>query len=192
MILVLIFLGVLAIISLIIFILMLSTLRLEVKNLELSNTNGTTDQNYEAKISINLFNKIKIASIKFNNERIRKIYTKVKLNKIDIQKIKQNFNIKDTKIIKNLKPELIYLNLKLDLGLEDVILTSSLVFVISTAISILLPHIVKKYSKENYEYIIEPLYINKNVYYIKLNCIIQLKIVHIINIIYIYCYKAQP
>ena len=113
----------------------------------------------------------------------------IKSNVSDILKeIKEIFTVED---IKNLKLELMYLNVKVKIGLEDVILTSSLVFIISTAISILLPHIIKTYNSGNYIYEILPLYVNKNSYYIKLHCIIQLKIVHIINIIYIYLKKGR-
>ena len=188
MILVLIFLCIIIILFLFFLVLLLSSIKLEIKDFELSNITEITTKDYMIKMSINLFGKIKIFSIKLNSNKLKKIYSKSKLEKINLKEIKEIFTVE---YIKNLKLELMYLNVKVKIGLEDVILTSSLVFIISTAISILLPHIIKIYNSENYKYEILPLYVNTNSYYIKLHCIIQLKIVHIINIIYIYLKKGR-
>ena len=45
--------------------------------------------------------------------------------------------------------------------------------------------------KEHYNYTIEPIYQNKNIYKIQFNCIIQVKMVHIINVIYIFLKKGR-
>ena len=152
MILVLIFLCIIIILFLFFLVLLLSSIKLEIKDFELSNITEITTKDYMIKMSINLFGKIKIFSIKLNSNKLKKIYSKSKLGKINLKEIKEIFTVKD---IKNLKLELMYLNMKLKIGLEDVILTSSLVFIISTAISILLPHIIKIYNSENYKTLIQ-------------------------------------
>ena len=119
------------------------------------------------------------------------MYSKMNIEKFDIEKGRKFLTIKNINILKKLNTRLDYLDLELDLGLEDVILTTELITLISIVISNILPHIISKYIPNKYGYKIMPIYINKNAYYIKLNCIFQLKIVHIINIIYIYLKKGK-
>ena len=104
---------------------------------------------------------------------------------------KKDFSFQDLKLLKKIKPNVSLLNLELKIGTEDAILTSFIVFLISTGISILLPHVIKRYDKNKYKYLITPLYFQKNLYQIKLNCIIEIKLVHIINMIYIFIKKRR-
>ena len=167
-------------------IIVLSTIKFEIVDFELSNIIQITPKNYKIKLSFYLFEKIKLFSFKLNSERARKMYSKMNIEKFDIEKGRKLLTIKNINILKKLNTRLDYLDLELDLGLEDAIFTTELITLISTVISNILPHIISKYIPNKYRYKIMPIYINKNAYYIKLNCIFQLKIVHIINIIYIY------
>lgn len=172
-------------------IIVLSTIKFEIVDFELSNIIPITPKNYKIKLSFYLFGKIKLFSFKLNSERARKMYSKMNIEKFDIEKGRKLLTIKNINILKKLNIRLDYLDLELDLGLEDVILTTELITLISIVISNILPHIISKYIPNKYRYKIMPIYINKNAYYIKLNCIFQLKIVHIINIIYIYLKKGK-
>ena len=172
-------------------IIVLSTIKFEIVDFELSNIIPITPKNYKIKLSFYLFGKIKIFSFKLNSERARKMYSKMNIEKFDIEKGRKFLTIKNINILKKLNTRLDYLDLELDLGLEDAILTTELITLISIVISNILPHIISKYIPNKYRYKIMPIYINKNAYYIKLNCIFQLKIVHIINIIYIYLKKGK-
>lgn len=172
-------------------IIVLSTIKFEIVDFELSNIIQITPKNYKIKLSFYLFGKIKIFSFKLNSERARKMYSKMNIEKFDIEKGRKLLTIKNINILKKLNTRLDYLDLELDLGLEDAIFTTELITLISTVISNILPHIISKYIPNKYRYKIMPIYINKNAYYIKLNCIFQLKIVHIINIIYIYLKKGK-
>ena len=172
-------------------IIVLSTIKFEIVDFELSNIVPITLKNHKIKLSFYLFGKIKIFSFKLNSERARKMYSKMNIEKFDIEKGRKLLTIKNINILKKLNTRLDYLDLELDLGLEDAILTTELITLISTVISNILPHIISKYIPNKYRYKIMPIYINKNAYYIKLNCIFQLKIVHIINIIYIYLKKGK-
>lgn len=172
-------------------IIVLSTIKFEIVDFELSNIIQITPKNYKIKLSFYLFGKIKLFSFKLNSERARKMYSKMNIEKFDIEKGRKLLTIKNINILKKLNTRLDYLDLELDLGLEDVILTTELITLISIVISNILPHIISKYIPNKYRYKIMPIYINKNAYYIKLNCIFQLKIVHIINIIYIYLKKGK-
>lgn len=172
-------------------IIVLSTIKFEIVDFELSNIIQITPKNYKIKLSFYLFGKIKLFSFKLNSERARKMYSKMNIEKFDIEKGRKLLTIKNINILKKLNTRLDYLDLELDLGLEDAIFTTELITLISTVISNILPHIISKYIPNKYRYKIMPIYINKNAYYIKLNCIFQLKIVHIINIIYIYLKKGK-
>ena len=134
---------------------------------------------------------IKFEIVDFELSNIIQITPKMNIEKFDIEKGRKLLTIKNINILKKLNIRLDYLDLELDLGLEDVILTTELITLISIVISNILPHIISKYIPNKYRYKIMPIYINKNAYYIKLNCIFQLKIVHIINIIYIYLKKGK-
>ncbi len=185
MVLVFILLALLIIILTFLFFTLLSTFHIEIKDLEATNMKEKKTPDYAIILSLYLFNKLKWISVNLNDEKLRKTYSKMQLEKIDIKKLEKDFKWEDLKIIKKLEPKISYLNLKMKLGVESPIITSFIVSIISSIISILLPHFVLKIKSKDYKYIIEPVYQNKNLYKIKFNCIIQVKMVHIINVIYI-------
>ena len=186
--------AIVIIITLLITMTVLSTIRFKVEKFELNNLKNETlsiSCNYKLVFSLYLFNKIKWISIKLNKDKVTKIYKKMKIDRFDFKKLEQNFKFEDLKQLKTLDPKISYLNFLVKVGVEDTILTTFIIFVISTIISILLPYTIKKYEKDKYYYQILPLYINKNVYEIKLDCIIEVKMVHIINIIYVFLKKRR-
>ena len=191
MVLVLIFLAIIILIIIITLLVSISTLRIEVKNFEASNYNNVKNKKYEIKISLVIFNKIKWISFTLNNEKILKMYKSIDFNKINIKDIESNLKFEDLKELKKLQLKVSKLNMKLKVGTEDVIFTSYLIAILSSAIAIILPHIVSTNNKENYKYHLEPLYYNKNLYEIKLNCIIEVKMVHIIGIVYDFTKKRR-
>ena len=73
----------------------------------------------------------------------------------------------------------------------DNIITSFAVATISSIISIILARNIKKYEKDKYIYSIIPIYEDKPMLKIKLNCIIDIKIVHIMNVIYMMLKKRS-
>lgn len=173
------------IICILIFLVLLitfSTIRIQVENFEASNIeNMKKPKNYKIKIALYLFNKIKWIWISLDNKKIQKISQKSKWNEVDIKKY---VDVKDIKLVKKLSPKISFLNLKVKLGTFDIVATTYLVAILSTFIAVLLPYTIKKYKKENYYYEILPVYSDKNLYEIKLNCIIEEKMVHIISIVY--------
>lgn len=159
-----------------------STIRIQVENFEASNIeNMKKPKNYKIKIALYLFNKIKWIWISLDDKKIQKISQKSKWNEVDIKKY---VDVKDIKLVKKLSPKISFLNLKVKLGTFDILTTTYLVAILSTFIAVLLPYTIKKYKKENYYYEILPVYSDKNLYEIKLNCIIEEKMVHIISIVY--------
>ena len=75
------------------------------------------------------------------------------------------------------------LNLKLLVGVDDVLLTSYFIGIISALLPNLIRNNIDDYSKDKYNYTILPVYNNGNVFYIELNCILSIKLVHIINML---------
>ena len=101
-----------------------------------------------------------------------------------LKKIEQDILSKKIQIgeFKNLDFEIKKFNLNLELGTENAFLTSMLIPIISALISILLG----KKSKDvtNTKYIIKPIYINQNLIKILIFGIFDIKMFHIINILY--------
>lgn len=176
------------IIFVLIIILLLSTLEIDIKKFKISNNKEIKiEQEYLINISIKFLNKIKIINIKLDNNKMQKAYIKIKNKNIKFKQIKDNISLNINKqalkkILKHI-PQISNIKFTLNIGLEDIIATSFLIATISTFFSIFIRGITNKNSKIDYK--INPLYINKNIYELNLNCIIYTKIVHIIYIIYI-------
>ena len=83
------------------------------------------------------------------------------------------------------------LDLDIKVSLSDSIITAFSVVIITTIISIVLARKIDEYNKNKYIYIVSPVYKNKPMFKVKLNCIIDIKIVHIINVIYMLIKKKR-
>ena len=191
MILVLILLGILGLIITIITLIIASTLHIQIKNLSVSNMENKNVKEYAIIFSLYLGNKIKWIWFKLNDKKVRKMYSKMQLEKLDFKKFRKAFKVKDLRKLPKLQPKISYLNLDANLGVISPVITSFLVVTIASIISIALPYLVKVLEKERYIYNIKPLYYNKNLYKINLNCIIEIKMVHIINMIFVLIKKGR-
>lgn len=185
MVLVFILLGIIIVILLIFVILLLSEIQIGIKNLKIGNKEekkGRIKDKYEVKITLYFLEKIPILWFRLNDKKIRRISKSKQLEKIDLKAIEKNvkFNKETIQIIKNIKIKISKLNLRIDLGTEDAILTSYLIAFIAGMIGIILPHVVQKNKINNCKYIVNPIYQNRNIYHVNLDSIISIKIVHII------------
>lgn len=195
MILVFLFFGIISLIFLIIF---LSTIRIEADKIKLKIFEEQLNKSkiifdYELYISLYFLGKIKIAKIRINKEKLNKINIKEKINLEKIRKIKRETkeNKELKKVIKKLKIEISKLDLKLELDTPDVLITTGLVTTISIILSIMFSKLIKIRKFNEYKYKIIPLYNNKNMLNLEFNCIINIKIVHIIFILYIFIKKRR-
>ena len=172
----------------ILLLLIFTTIRIDVKNLEVSNYEKIKlEYDYLVYIKLYIFNYIKYFQIKIDKEKVDKSNL---VKKINIQKANKQFeNIKIS--TKNLKPEVEKIDMNVKVGTESMFMTTFLVLVISVGISYLLKNTIKKANPEKHKYKIEPSYINKNLIDLKLNCIIKVKMVHIISVIYIVLKKRR-
>ncbi len=192
---VLVFSIIMSIIILMVLILIFSTIQINLQKIDISNNNDKNELKYDYKIFLNLYflNKIKFISIKIDKEKMKKLDIKKKLQKINFSNMKKELPSKDEakKLFKKLDVEVTKFNLSAEIGTEDVIITSAIIALLSAGIGIGLAVVIKDYKKEKYNYKIVPLYHNKNQIKLNLNSIIQVKMVHIIYIIYVFFKKRR-
>ena len=174
--------------------LIILTARIEVKivNLVINSQNKEHIPNgYEFIIKLKIFGTIPIIKFTLNKNKLRKIQQSLKTN----EKVKQlekdiiqNKDKFDAQIIKGLKDfgKGIYietLNLEIELGTEDAFVTSMLVAIFSSILSIGFSRI--RVREKNIVYEIKPVYKNENSIKIEISGIFQIKLIHIINTIYV-------
>ena len=197
----------LLIISIIILLIITIKIQIKIENLQYhsekqlqKNTLGENEkthlnQNYKAQISIYTLGKIPILKIKITKPKIDKLKYKThieqkiqeKIKQQDFTQLREKYNLKiDIKqIAKNLLLSIDKLNLKIELGTENAVLTSFLIPTISTILSLL----IAKNQEEKHEKIIKqqfqiiPIYQNKNLINFSLEGIFELKMIHIITTI---------
>lgn len=172
---------------------MIITIRIKIKfkNFEFSSQNKEhVNKNYKIEITIYTFNFIPISRLKITNKKINKALSNEKIRKaINEQKTKiienrKNIDIEAIKEIKNLKMKIDEMNLIISLGTEDAAITAFIIPIISTFIAIFLSRKVEKYN-DNQKFLIQPVYINQNLIIIEFSGIFQIKMMHIINMIFI-------
>ena len=118
---------------------------------------------------------------------IRKNIEKLKRK---IEKDKNNFDMKQISKLRKMNIKIQKINLKMALGTEDTAQNAIIVGAISSIIAIIMGVLSEKKilaigdGKENQiNWKIIPLYQNRNLLNIDLNCIISFKLIHIINAI---------
>lgn len=170
-------------------ILIFSEVKIILNNFEYYTDKFNKIPQFEGKIRIYFLGKIRIFSKKIDSKKtgkllndnfIREKITTLKLfykdNRVE-QFIINRKNIK--KSLKHLKIDMLKLQIQIDT--ESVLLTSYLVGIISSLIPNLIRDNIKRCNKQNYEWEVLPIYKNKNSISLKLNSIISIKVVHIIN-----------
>ncbi len=203
----LIILAILFLFSLFILLLLLSNIEIEIKDLYFSSIMKKNKKlkNYLLFIRLKLFGKLTILRVKIDNKKISKMLESKILESKIFQKFNDSNKIKEI-ILKN-KKEILkkqninylkFLNIKIkklilymDISASNSILTSFAVAIIASLISIILAGNVQKYDKNKYKYKITPIYEYNPILKINLNCIIDVKIVHIINVIYMLIKKRS-
>lgn len=162
-----------------------STLQIDIKEIIVINKKI---EKFKVIMSLKLFNKIKWLKITLDNKRLKNIRSSARLkafNKILDTKILRKYKESKQILIKDLKHVLSNLNkvnienisIESKLSTEDAAITAISTGIISSFLGIFL---ARKISNPKYK--IEPIYINKNYLYLSINCIITIKLVHIISI----------
>ena len=185
-------LGLLIILTILI---VFTTIQIHIENirLEIPKKNGRNiNKKYKITIKLYIFQKInyfKLDITKYKMERrvIRKNIEKLKRK---IEKDKNNFDMRQISKLRKMNIKIQKINLKMVLGTEDTAQNAIIVGTISSIIAIIMGVLSEKKilamgdGKENQiNWKIIPLYQNRNLLNIDLNCIISFKLIHIINAI---------
>ncbi len=170
----------------VIFLLLLSKIRIEINNLRFSSIKPKQiNRNYKIVIKLCLFNKMPIIKISL---------TKIKLEKLNINKKIKNINLKVLedknrfeknfwKAIKKIEITIKKIDLDVELGTENASFTSLLIPVFSTILAMIFRKKISNHEKQKFK--ITPIYRDKNIINIAISGIFEIKMIHIINIIYI-------
>lgn len=190
MILVFLLLGLIIAVALISYILLLSSIKVKITKLHIIKYPEDFRIEFESKIGIYLLNKLRLLELTIDDDKIKEEY---RSGRIDLTKLKNNkqFNKDAIKLLKKIEYTIEKLKFKGYIGTENAAFTALVTTFINAIISILIAKKVNKYKKENYHYQIDTVYINQNIVNLEFNCIISIKIVHIINILYIYLKKGR-
>lgn len=161
---------------------------LEIENFSYSSISRKNMNDFFIKIRLYIFNKLKFLEIKLDNKKLKKIYSKQKIEKIDTKKVMNNLPKSNKERLNLLKKiNLQKLDLNLEIGTIDIMLTTLIIPVISG----LLSNILLKVGNRNCRYRILPIYVENFMYKIDLNCIFSLKMIHIINIMWLILRKRD-
>lgn len=188
------FLFILIIFIILNIILIFSKIIIEIENLKFTSEKPKhLNDNYKIIIKLKAFGIIPIFKKVYDKNKIDKINNQLniskKIKKVDINKIIESLK-EDNKLNKDLLKtfikdviEIIKINLKIELGTEDAAITAIVIGILSTLISIILRKKIKNTNIQKYK--IVPKYCNQNLINIDISGIFGIKVIHIINIIYI-------
>lgn len=180
------FLMFINLILLIILVFYLSNVEIDIKNYYYDSKTKTKD--FLIYIRLKFFN-ITYLKLKFNSKRNKKYRILNLSNKFLKNKVFEKENIKK---ISELKINIKKIDLSLNIGLIDLMLTTFFVAFISAILSIYLNKFIENNNTKKCEYKIMPIYNTDEIKLkLKLNCIINVKMVHIINIIYTLLQKTR-
>ena len=186
------FLFILLILCILLLIIVFSKIRIDIKKFEYCSANKKhINPNYYLQLSWIILNKIPIIKIKLNKHTVKKLKLKDKFVDIDVKMWEERKKIdKETiSIIKKIDFAIRKLKLKIDIGTENSAITSLLIPIVSTVISFLLRNKMK--TKEEQTYIVQPIYKDQNYLNITISGIFDIKMNHIINVIYLLSRKNK-
>lgn len=166
-------------------LLLFSKIRIEIINFKFTSLNKRhINKEYKFVLKLYILEKIPILKINITKTKLEKQKIKEKLEKIDIKAIQNKIKIDKNffKAIKKINMQVKKINLNMELGTENAMLTSVIVPAISTIIAIYLRKKIKNY--ENQTFIIQPVYQNQNLINIYISGIFEIKMIHIIDMLY--------
>lgn len=186
------FLFVLLAIIVIAIILFFLTIQIEIVNLKFcSQTSRHINEDYKIVLKLYVFGIIPIFKMNLTKPKFEEMKVKQKFKEIDFRALENKISL-DRELLHRIKKLDILIrniNLHIDIGTENAILTSMIVPAISTVIAIILRKKVKKF--ENQIFIMNPIYQNQNLVNVEVSGIFDIKMSHIINIIYIFMKKEE-
>ena len=170
-----------------------SKLKFIVKELEFEmNDRKKKKNNYEIKIGLYLYGKLKIIGITLEEDGIKVLnfkfkYETLKKTRFYRDMVKKDAIELDKQVLKDnikllvMKFEKVNLNVKL--STESTLITSFLTFAVSTVISFILQKGITKYNPKKHKFIITPLYENRDNIAVYLELIASFKFINIIKVL---------
>ena len=142
---------------------------------------------YTVKVRLLFLGKVPVGQITITKQKLEKLHLEQKIQQMNWKNIEQELPKKEEakELFEKLKIQLMAFHLRIDLGIEDVSVTSMLTTLLASGLGWILARAIKRYDPEKYAYEIHPIYENRNAINLQLNCIIQVKMVNIIGMIYI-------
>ncbi len=180
------FLYIIGFLFIILIILIFSKIQLKIENFKFTSENiRHINTDYRFSIKLYIFSKIPVLKISINKKVLEKLKVKEKMKTFEMELLENKLKIDKSfiKAMKQLDIVIKKLNLKIDLGTENASFTSILIPIISTIISMLLRDKIKDY--KNQHFIINPIFTNQNLINLELSSIIEIKMIHIIDSIYV-------
>lgn len=161
----------------------LSGISVKIDNFEIEKKEKIKVQSFKINIYFLLFNRFKVLKLQIKKKTLEKINFNKILDKFKNKSIRQDRDIvKD--YLKQLDIKTYELKVKAKFGLNNAVLLAYLVAIIDIALSIIFARISNSFNKEKFSYIIEPAQTEKFSLKISINCIINVKIANIINILF--------
>lgn len=171
-----------------------TTIQIQIKNVRFSTDKiegRYLNKNYKIIVKLYLFEKIKYLELNIMKNNLEEKVVRKNVDKLKRKMIKdrQDFDIKILKSLKYLNLKIKQIRLNLYIGLEDAAVAAISVGSLSSIFSILF----RKCMEENHSnyWKITPVYQNRNLLKIDLDCIFQLKLIHIIYTIYVLNKKGE-
>lgn len=186
------FLFILLIILFLMIVVIFSKIRIEITNFRFdSQIKRHLNKNYEIKIKWYLFGLLPILTMKISKPKLEKMKIKEKIKQIDFIALEKTptLNKQIFETIKAMDIGIKNIYLSITIGTESATLTSFLVPIISTVIAIILRKRMRKF--ENQTFVINPIYQNQNLVKIDFSGIFEIKMRHIISIIYQFIKKGK-
>lgn len=165
-----------------------SRIKINIKNIKFTSykvEERHLQENYDIEVKIYVLKFLRILKINITKEKLEKLKLENKIKKLEkkliLKDVKFDVNVFD--VLKNLKIIFEELNLKVEIGTENSALTSIIFGIVSGIIPFVLRNQIKNIEKQKID--IKPIYLNQNLLNIELNCIFNIKMIHIIYVMYI-------
>ena len=182
------FLLLILIILTVLILIVFSRIKIDVKNVKFTSykvEERHLQKDYNIEIKLYVLKFLRILKINITKEKLEKLKLKNKIKKLEkkliLKDVKFDVNIFD--VLKKLKIIFEELNLKIEIGTENSALTSIIFGIISGIIPFVFKNQIKDIEKQKID--IKPIYLNQNLLNIELNCIFNIKMIHIIYVMYI-------
>lgn len=165
-----------------------SRIKINIKNIKFTSykvEERHLQEDYDIEIKLYILKFLRILKINITKEKLEKLKLENKIKKLEKKLILKDvkFDVTVFDVLKNLKIIFEELNLKVEIGTENSALTSIIFGIVSGIIPFVLRNQIKNIEKQKID--IKPIYLNQNLLNIELNCIFNIKMIHIIYVMYI-------